>query len=53
MDTKTARGGSKMKPAKKKKAALKVLNKPAHTREDDAKKFGGEGPMTCSASRDA
>ncbi len=55
MDTKNARGGNKMKPAsKKKKADLKVLNKPAHTRDaEEAKKFGGEGPLTCSASRDA
>jgi hypothetical protein len=55
MNTKTARGGSKMKPAnKKKKAELKVLNRPEHTREgEEEKKFGGEGPLTCSASRDA
>ena len=51
MNTKNARGGNKMKPASKKKA-VKVLNKPTHTRTEE-KKFGGEGPLTCQASRDA
>lgn len=53
MNTKKPRGGSKVKPSNKKKAAVKVLNKPTHTRGDAAQKFGGEGPLTCSASRDA